>query len=117
VLSVIKFYCFYVCFAVLKKDEVPAVTAVVDIVKSDRFRELDEVEVRNALSGGKRKSKHAEMWASNAFDEWRICNGYSIEKSIADLSEEPDIRGFVDLIFKFTLQVRKADGILYPPSS
>jgi hypothetical protein len=46
-----------------------------------------------------------------------LCNGFSVEKSIADLFEEPDIRPFVDLLFKFTLQVRKADGSLYPPSS
>jgi hypothetical protein len=64
-----------------------------------------------------RKSRHSEVWACNAFDEWRLCNGFSVEKSIADLFEEPDIRPFVDLLFKFTLQVRKADGSLYLPSS
>jgi hypothetical protein len=43
------------------------------------------------------------VWAANAFDEWRVCHGYSVEKSIADLSEESDIRGFIDLLFKITL--------------
>ena len=96
---------------------VPAVCVVDAPVKCERFGLLDEVEVKNALAGGIRKSRHSEVWACNAFDEWRVCNGYSVEKSIADLSEEADIREFVDLLFKFTLQVRKSDGSLYPPAS
>jgi hypothetical protein len=86
-------------------------------LKTGRFLDLDDEKVRNALADGKRKSRHSEVWACNAFDEWRIYNGYSVEKSIADLSEEKDIRSFVDLLFKFKLQVRKSDGSLYPPSS
>jgi hypothetical protein len=93
------------------------VVALLDPVKKGRFLDLNDEEVKNALVGGKRKSRHSEVWACNAFDEWRIYNGYSVEKSIADLSEEKDIRGFVDLLFKFTLQVRKSDGSLYPPNS
>ena len=37
--------------------------------KSGRFAELVACEVHNARSGGKRKSKNAETWAANAFDE------------------------------------------------
>ena len=96
---------------------VPAVSVVDAPAKGVRFGLLDDVEVKNALAGGIRKSRHSEVWACNAFDEWRLCNGYNLEKSIADLSEEADIRGFVDLLFKFTLQVRKSDGSLYPPAS
>jgi hypothetical protein len=68
--------------------------------KKVRFLELDDVEVRNALARGRRKSKHAEVWAINAFDEWRICNGYSTDKSIANMSEAIDICPLVDLLFK-----------------
>jgi hypothetical protein len=85
--------------------------------KSGRFAELVPTEVNNARSGGKRKSKNAETWAANAFDEWRRCHGYSTAKSIADLSKEDDLHVFVDMLFKFTLQVRKLDGGLYPPTS
>ena len=85
--------------------------------KKVRFLDLDDTEVKNALAGGQRRSKHAEVWAINAFDEWRVCSGYSTDESIADMSEAKDIRPFVDMLFKFTLQVRKADGSLYPPSS
>jgi hypothetical protein len=101
----------------MKENQIVKVLAVDEPVNSVQFKELDATEVKNALAGGSRKSRHSEVWACNAFDEWRLCNGYSVEKSIADLSEEPDIRLFVNLLFKFTLQVRKADGSLYPPSS
>jgi hypothetical protein len=46
----------------------------------------------------------------NAFDERRRCHGYNIAKWSADLSEESDIRVFVDVFFKFILQVQKQDG-------
>jgi hypothetical protein len=68
-------------------------------------------------NGGKRKSKHFENWAARAFDKWRLCKGYSIEKSIGDLSEEDDLHGFVEMLKKIFLQVRKIDGSLYPPNS
>jgi hypothetical protein len=94
-------------FVVLKEELVSNDPIVVDSVKNVRFCKLDDVEVKNALAGGKRKSQHFEVWALNAFDEWRICNGYSIEKSIVDLLEEPDNRKFVDLLLKFTCRSRK----------
>ena len=85
--------------------------------KSGRFANLVSTKVDNARSGGKRKSKNAEIWAANAFDEWRRCHGYSTAKSIADMSEEDDLHVFVDMLFKITLQVWKLDGGLYPPTS
>jgi hypothetical protein len=82
-----------------------------------RFGELKDSEVELVVNGGKRKSKYFKNWAAKAFDEWRLCKGLSIEKSIGDLSEEEDLHGFVNMLFKFFLQVRKMDGSLYPPNS
>jgi hypothetical protein len=47
-----------------------------------RFAELNDVEVELVKRGGERKSKHSENWAARAFDEWRLCKGLSIDKSI-----------------------------------
>ena len=96
----------YFCFAAMECKD-----------KSGWFAELVPIEVDSARFGGKHKSKNAETWATNAFDEWRRCHGYSTAKSIADLSEEDDLHVFVDMLFEFTLQVRKLDGSLYPPTS
>ena len=82
---------------------VPTVFVLDEPVKCDRFGVLDEVKVKNALAGGIWKSRHSKVWACNTFDEWRLCNGYNVDKSIANLSKEVDIHGFVDLLFKFTL--------------
>jgi hypothetical protein len=82
-----------------------------------RFVELVPSEVDNAQKGGKQKSLSAEKWATNAFDEWCRCHGFSTAKSIVDLSEEDDLHLFVDMLLKFTLQVRKQDGSFYPPIS
>lgn len=67
--------------------------------------------------GGDRKSLHSEIWATNAFNEWRRFRGYSTEKSIGELSEEEDIRGFVEILKEFVLQITKQDGSLYPPGT
>jgi hypothetical protein len=88
-----------------------------NVSKSSRFAEIDVNELKLAEVGGKRKSKHGETWAANAFDEWRRCQGLSTEESIGDLFEKKDIRGFVNMLLKFVLQVRKTDGSLYPPNS
>jgi hypothetical protein len=82
-----------------------------------RFRDLDDVEVNNVKTGGERKSKHCEKWAENAFNEWRKFQGYFIEKSIADMSEEVDVKPFVGMLYEFILQLTKTDGSLYPPKS
>lgn len=85
--------------------------------KSTRFAELEESELTLAQDGGKRRSRNIEIWAANAFDEWRRCHGLSIKESIGDLSKKEDIRDFVNVLLKFVLQVRKIDGSLYPPNS
>lgn len=79
-------------------------------VKNVCFGELDEVKVKNALVGRTQKPRYLEVWACNAFDKWRLCNEYNIDKSIGDIPEEVDIRGLVDLLFKFTLQVQNPMG-------
>ena len=71
--------------------------------KSMRFANLVKSKVINVQEGGKKKSRNGETWAANAFDEWRRCHGLSIAKSIADLSKEPNLHAFVDMLFKFTL--------------
>jgi hypothetical protein len=38
-----------------------AENVVVENIKKVRFHELDVVEVKNALSSGKRKSRHSEV--------------------------------------------------------
>ena len=87
------------------------------VTKSTRFADLDEKELMLAEAGGKRRSRNGEVWAANAFDEWRRCHGISTEESIGDLSEKDDIRDFVNMLLKFVLQVRKADGSQYSPNS
>jgi hypothetical protein len=77
--------CAFVSFAVFKKEQVVAKPVVVDAVKKVRFRELDNVEVKSE----------------------RICNGYIIEKSIADLSKELDIHGFVDLLLNLLCRSKR----------
>lgn len=44
-------------------------------------------------------------------------SGYSLEKSIDDLSEEEDVSDFVEMFYKFTLHGTRADNTLYPPTS
>ena len=65
--------------------------------------------------GGGWKSKHAKTWAVNAFDEWRACFGHSTELNIEELSEKKDIKGFVQQLHNFVLQITKKDGSLYLP--
>ena len=59
--------------------------------KSARFADLDEKEMTLAQAGGRRHSRNGEVWATNAFDEWRRYHGISTEDSIGDLSEKEDI--------------------------
>jgi hypothetical protein len=82
-----------------------------------RFAELNSSKVKNIKCGGKHKSKNGEIWAANASDEWRKCHGYNTKLSITDLSEQPNLHKIVDMLLKFTLQVRKQDWSLYPPKS
>jgi hypothetical protein len=87
------------------------------LLKTSRFAELDLAELKLAKVGGKCRSKHSEVWAANAFDEWRRCYGLSTDKNIGDLSKEEDLHEFINMLMKLVLQVRKTDGFRYPPNS
>ena len=75
------------------------------------------MEVATIAAGGDRKSKHAKTWAICAFNEWQVCFNHSTDLSIEELSEQSDLRGFVQMLHDFALQVTKKDGSLYPPGS
>jgi hypothetical protein len=62
-----------------------------------------------------KKSKIGETWATNIFNEWKKYQGYSNEWSIAHMSKEEHLYEYIGLI-KFTLQLWKHDGSLYPPT-
>ena len=68
-------------------------------------------------SGGRRRSKGTENWASNTFNEWRSFRGFPISKSLADLSELPDVKPLAAMLKDFFLECVKKDGTMYPPSS
>jgi hypothetical protein len=82
-----------------------------------QFANVSVEDLGVVQSRGKRRSAKVEQWTARAFGEWRTCHGHSIEKSIADLSEEPDVQPFVDLLVSFFLEVRKRDGTHYIPST
>lgn len=82
-----------------------------------RFRQIDPKEREHMKTGGERKSRHSEIWALNVFDEWRAFKGFGIEKSVADLYEEPNIEPPVRMLEDFFLELTKKDGTLYPPQS
>jgi hypothetical protein len=74
--------------------------------------------VINDQEEDKKKSRNAETWATNSFEEWRHSHGFSTTKSIADLPKKLDLHAFVDILFKFILRVRKQDGSRdLPPTS
>ena len=53
------------------------------------------------------KSKHSKSWAAKAFDEWLLCKGLSIEKSISDLSEEEDLMASLTCYSNFFFKFRR----------
>ncbi len=80
-------------------------THVKDLVLKSWFLDLDEKEVDNVNKGGQRVNKHIELWAKNAFDEWRPLCGFDITRSlIIDLSEnESFVKNIVDMLSSFAL--------------
>jgi hypothetical protein len=65
--------------------------------------------------GGQRVSKHANLWAKNVFDKWRIFHGVDTNKLIVNILEDKSsIKNLVDMLFSFVLQVAKQDDSLYP---
>jgi hypothetical protein len=64
--------------------------------------------------GGHKSNKHDEIWAKNAFGEWQQFHGYETNMSIANLLEkEESVKGLVDMICLFVLQVAKKDDNMY----
>jgi hypothetical protein len=82
-----------------------------------RFANASAEDLSVIQAGGKRHSAKVEQWTARAFGEWKTCCGHSTEKNIADLSEEPDVQPFVNLLAFFFLEVRKRDGTHYIPST
>jgi hypothetical protein len=67
--------------------------------------------------GGCRSNKYIEIWAKNAFDEWRWFCEYETNMLIADLSKkEESIKGLVDMLCLFVPQVAKKDDNMYLPT-
>jgi hypothetical protein len=67
--------------------------------------------------GSRKSNKHVKIWAKNAFDEWRRFYGYKTNMSIADmLKKETSIKGLVDMLCLFVLQVAKKGTNMYPPT-
>jgi hypothetical protein len=111
------FWLLYLSYIFVGDDSLDTRNCLPIGVNNGRFGSLLDSEVAHVKDGGERKSKHAENWAAKAFDEWRVCKGLPIDRSIGDLSEDEDLHPFVEMLFKFFLQVRKMDGSLYPPNS
>jgi hypothetical protein len=40
--------------------------------------DIDKKEMENVNRGGQRASKHAKLWAKNAFDEWQVFQGFDM---------------------------------------
>jgi hypothetical protein len=75
------------------------------------FLDLVEREVENVNKGGQIISKHVELWARNAFDDYNFFHGFDTTRSIAYLSkDESSIKDLVDMFSSFVLQVAKKDG-------
>jgi hypothetical protein len=50
--------------------------------------------MENVNKGVHRASKHVELWARNALDEWRMYDGFDIGKFIVNLLESENPKGF-----------------------
>jgi hypothetical protein len=90
---------------------------IIEVILKFRFLVIDDKDLENVNKGGQRVSKHAELWANNAFDKWRIFLGFDTNKLIANLLEdEYSIKDLVDMLSSFVLQVAKQDDscILQP---
>ena len=92
-------------------------TAAVVSKGFQKFLSPNVAESTLVQSGGRRKRKGIENWASNMFNEWRAFRGFPMKESLADLSELPDVKPFAAMLKDFFLECVKRDGTLYPPSS
>jgi hypothetical protein len=67
---------------------------------------INEKYMENVNKGVHRASKHIELWARNALDEWRMSHGFDIGKFIVNLLESENLKDFVHL-FSFVLEMIK----------
>jgi hypothetical protein len=87
-----------------------------DFPLKSHFLDLDEREVEHVNKRGQRIKKNVELWARNAFDDYKVFHGFDTMKSITYLSkDEFSIKYLVDMISSFVLQVVKKDGNMYIP--
>lgn len=62
-------------------------------------------------------TKHVELWAKNAFDDWQKYQGYDIEKFITNISKNKNlIKNFLKCCFCLCCKLPKKNGLLYPPT-
>jgi hypothetical protein len=54
----------------------------------------------------------SKWWTMRCFDNWCQFCGIHVEKSIRELSEEKELRPFVDMLTRFILEIKKIDGTL-----
>jgi hypothetical protein len=60
--------------------------------------------MENVNKGGRRASKHVELWVKNAFDEHRLFCGFNATKSIVDIFEdESSIKNLMKMSSTFVL--------------
>jgi len=88
---------------------------LIELIVKSQFLVNDDKELENGNKGGQRVSKHADLWAKNVFDKWRIFHGVDTNKLIVNILEDKSsIKNLVDMLFSFVLQVTKQDDSLYP---
>jgi hypothetical protein len=49
--------------------------------------DIDKKEMENVNRRGQRASKHAKLWAKNAFNEWQMFQSFDMKKLITNQSE------------------------------
>ncbi len=75
-----------------------------EVCQRSHFLKVDDRDLENVSMGGHRSTKHAEIQAKNAFDEWRWFCGYETNMSIANMLEkEKNVKGLVNMFFLFVL--------------
>jgi hypothetical protein len=69
------------------------------------FLEVDERKLENLNKGGCRTNKHVELWAKNAFDEWRNFRVMILKFIINLFGNKKTIEELIDMLVLFVLQI------------
>jgi len=81
------------------------------------FLDINDKQMENVNKGGQKVSKHAKLWAKNAFNEWKVFCGYDTNKSIIDIFENKDyVKTFINMLSFFCLASSQKNGSLHPPN-